>query len=134
MKPTKVNQETNIWNPDSLKEYFSSEIKGLETRMDDKFDSVTQVTENSRAAMEKRLEGMNEFRDQLKDQATKFVTRDELNIQLKAIGDKVQTLLDSKSEQVGATKQISLTWTQLTGGVLVLVAVLTLIFKLLGMY
>jgi hypothetical protein len=134
MKSTKVNQETNIWNPDSLKEYFSSEIKGLETRMDDKFDSVTQVTENSRAAMEKRLEGMNEFRDQLKDQATKFVTRDELNIQLKAIGDKVQTLLDSKSEQVGATKQISLTWTQLTGGVLVLVAVLTLIFKLLGMY
>ena len=29
--------------------------------------------------MEKRLDGMNEFRDQLRDQAARFIGRDELN-------------------------------------------------------
>jgi hypothetical protein len=34
--------------------------------------------------MEKRLDAMNEFRDQLRDQASKFIGRDELNVIVKS--------------------------------------------------
>jgi len=37
----------------------------------------------TRVAMEKRLDGMNEFRDQLRDQAARFIGRDELNALVK---------------------------------------------------
>jgi hypothetical protein len=53
-------------NEVSLKEYFSAQI--------------TDIKDNIRTAyisMEKRLDTMNEFRDTLKDQSSKFITRDE---------------------------------------------------------
>jgi hypothetical protein len=53
--------------------------KVLQDQLDRRFDELRYQTEMTRVAMEKRLDGMNEFRDQLRDQAARFIGRDELN-------------------------------------------------------
>jgi hypothetical protein len=40
---------------------------------------------SAHASMEKRLESINEFRGQLKDQAAGFATREEMNIKYNAL-------------------------------------------------
>lgn len=50
----------------SLKEYFESQI-----------NSIKEATTLARESMEKRLDGMNEFRDALKDQTSLFINRKE---------------------------------------------------------
>lgn len=52
----------------------------VQDQVDRRFDDLKVQTELSREAMEKRLDAMNEFRDQLRDQASKFISRDELNL------------------------------------------------------
>lgn len=42
------------------------------------FDNVNDNVAKANAAMEKRLDSINEFRGQLKDQAGTFITRDQL--------------------------------------------------------
>jgi hypothetical protein len=50
----------------------------IETVIDIGFRSRDKEVASAYQSMEKRLDGMNEFRDTLKDQAAKFVTRAEL--------------------------------------------------------
>jgi hypothetical protein len=57
--------------------------KVLQDQLDRRFDELRYQTEMTRVAMEKRLDGMNEFRDQLRDQAARFIGRDELNALVK---------------------------------------------------
>ena len=61
----------------TLKEYFDAQI-----------ENVKQATELARESMEKRLDGMNEFRDTLKDQAGKFITRQEYEDKHKSLEDR----------------------------------------------
>jgi hypothetical protein len=55
-------------NEISLKEY-----------VDEKFKDIEKATEVAVNTLDKRLNSMNEFRDTLKDQASKFVIREEMN-------------------------------------------------------
>jgi hypothetical protein len=48
-------------------------------QVDRRFSDLKEQIALAREAMEKRLDGMNEFRDQLRDQAARFISRDELN-------------------------------------------------------
>jgi LPS O-antigen subunit length determinant protein (WzzB/FepE family) len=79
----------------------------LKEYVDVRINNVEQATELARAGMEKRLEGMNEFRDTLKDQASKFVTRDELNAQLDKIEALIKSLELSKAILEGKATQAS---------------------------
>jgi hypothetical protein len=65
----------------SLKEFLNS-------RIDEVKDSV-KIAYNS---MEKRLTGMNEFRDTLKDQAGRFVTREEMEAKMEGVQKDIQGL------------------------------------------
>jgi hypothetical protein len=53
----------------SLKEFINA-----------KFEALEKSTELSRIGMEKRLDSMNEFRQQLKDQNSTFITKAEHQI------------------------------------------------------
>lgn len=48
-----------------------------EDRTKERFESINRATTLARESMEKRLDGMNEFRDTLKDQASAFIPRSE---------------------------------------------------------
>jgi hypothetical protein len=70
----------------SLKEYFDSRITSVET-------SIILA----HASMEKRLDSMNEFREALKDQNSRFITRNEHEL----VMSDIQDLKESRAELQG---------------------------------
>jgi Flp pilus assembly protein TadD len=72
--------------------------------IDTRFKASDRATESARTTMEKRLEGMNEFRDQLKDQAARFVTREELN----PMQEDLRVLRESKATLEGKASYTSM--------------------------
>ena len=82
----------------SLKEYFESRLEAVEKAM--------MV---AAAAMDRRLEGMNEFREAMKDAAARTVTRDELCIQLRPIIEEIKELKTYKDQATGKASQSSVT-------------------------
>ena len=75
----------------SLKEHIEARLAALE--------QATRVASDS---MEHRLDGMNEFRSTLKDQAAKFVTRDEVNLQISVNSEAIDNLQSVQDRQAGA--------------------------------
>lgn len=67
----------------SLRDYVEARIDALE-----------KATTIAKEAMEGRLAGMNEFRDTLKDQASRFFTRQEMEDKIKVIDELRNTLKD----------------------------------------
>ena len=64
----------------SLRDYFDMRIENLDRTFDSRIQALDRATTIASVAMEKRLEGMNEFRAQLKDQTAQFVTRNEYQL------------------------------------------------------
>ena len=65
--------DTNV----SLKEHLDHRFEDLYRFLEARFAGQTKAVEKAENSMNLRLEGMNEFRDQMKDQAATFVTREE---------------------------------------------------------
>jgi hypothetical protein len=64
------------------KEYLDARIEAalgvsLKEYIDTRLTAVAHATSIATASLDKRLDSMNEFRDQLKDQAKNFITRPE---------------------------------------------------------
>lgn len=72
-------------NKVSLEKHLTTLIEERTHRFGERIASLEKATIVAKEQMEKRLEGMNEFRDTLKDQAAKFITREELKAELSAI-------------------------------------------------
>jgi hypothetical protein len=91
----------------SLKEYFEERIKAIYNHIDLKTTAIERSTTLARDAMEKRLEGMNEFRDSLKDQSDKFVTKNEYEIKLGRVEEDIRLLRESKASLEGKASTTS---------------------------
>lgn len=64
----------------SLKEYIDQQIEHVLNRMADQHSHSIREVDRAESALSKRLDGMNEFREALKDQSMKMATRDQLDI------------------------------------------------------
>jgi hypothetical protein len=62
----------------SLKEYIDNRFKSCKEVRDALLEAKDTALIKAERSMEARLAGMNEFRDALKDQAGRFITRNEL--------------------------------------------------------
>lgn len=80
-----------------LKEIGDERDKRYEQRFRAQEEAVRVATN----AHEKRLDGMNEFRETLRDQATTFMPRAEAELQFKSIVDKIDLLVGSDARRVG---------------------------------
>jgi hypothetical protein len=92
----------------TLREYLEMRFSEINRR----FDENEKATTLARTQMETRLEGMNEFRETLRDQAGRFVTRAELdlvctNMTEKAEGreTRIRSLEESRAELHGKASQ-----------------------------
>ena len=103
------------------REYFLSRIIALE-----------KATELAAGTLEKRLEGMNEFREALKEQNATFATRGELRVFRDTVEADVRILRESKANLEGKASQQSVNNTKLVAYVALIVGVVSLIVKLLG--
>jgi hypothetical protein len=77
----------------------------LYVHFDRRIEDLKSNIENTRLAMEKRLEGMNEFRAQLNDQTTKLILRSEVEFELMRIKDDIRSLDRSRAEVSGKASQ-----------------------------
>jgi uncharacterized protein YegL len=81
----------------------------------------------AKESLEGRLRGMNEFRDQLKDQAARFITREELSVIITRFGDDIKDLRTFKDKMSGMATQKSLSFVQL-------IALLSLAVSVFGLF
>ncbi len=73
--------------------------------IEDRFLWLEKITTTTADGLERRLEGMNEFRDTLRDQASRFCTRDEMNTLHKLVEADLRTLRESAAELKGKASQ-----------------------------
>ena len=80
----------NSWTVSTLKEYI-----------DLHFGLVDKGLTKSETAMDKRLDRMNEIREQLDDQARTFITKHEVDLRLKTLQEKIEYLQECQNKNVG---------------------------------
>jgi hypothetical protein len=61
-----------------IKDYVDARVDANRQHADAQFRNIQENITKATASLDKRLDGMNEFRDTLKDQAGTFITRGEL--------------------------------------------------------
>ena len=64
-------------------------------------DSMKNALDLARRELDRRLEGMNEFREQLKNQASTFLIRESYDISHKTLEERVRNLEVQKSNLEG---------------------------------
>jgi hypothetical protein len=69
----------------------------LRREIDQRLTAIGQQTELTRSAMEHRLNGMNEFRDQLRDQAATLMPRTEYTSLHRILEDRLAGLAERMS-------------------------------------
>jgi hypothetical protein len=70
------------------KEFSHQDGVSLKEYVDLRFAENQRSIEKAERTMNSRLEGMNEFRETLRDQASRFLTREEVRLMLKPINDR----------------------------------------------
>ena len=65
---------------------------GLKEHFESRLIAIEKSTDLAANLIDKRLESMNEFRDALRDQTARFVTRDELDLKILRLADEVGNL------------------------------------------
>jgi hypothetical protein len=93
---------------DGLVEKFEtviSKLDGLKEQISSQFNYMDEKTTNAKSDMERRLEGMNEFRTQLAKQAAEFITRQEIVLMFEKQGVRI----DGLTEKLDASRQTAAT-------------------------
>ena len=79
----------------------------LKEYADARFEAIARAVDKAESTLAARLAGMNEFRDQLKDQASRFVTREEVQLTVKPIVEDIRCIRDFINKQEGKASQRS---------------------------
>ncbi|HUV62383.1 MAG TPA: hypothetical protein VMW24_00725 [Sedimentisphaerales bacterium] len=92
-------------------------------RLEERLRAAQEALNLSREIMDRRLEGMNEFREQLKEQATQFITRAEHSFVMKEIND----LKESRAELRGKASQASVALTYVLTVIAILLGIVNML-------
>ena len=103
-----------------LKEHIESRLGALE--------KATSLAANN---MERRLESMNEFRQQLREQAATFVSKTEYDSKHQLLIDKISDLRESRAELAGKASQKSVVITLIVAILSILISLISIIQKFL---
>jgi hypothetical protein len=98
----------------------------LRDYFDQRIDEIARVTALTAAAMDKRLEGMNEFREQLNTQAKSFYLRQEHDSFAERITGDIRLLRESKANLEGKASQLSVSIAILIAGLGVVISLVNL--------
>ncbi len=91
----------------SLKEHLQSQINWLDRYFIDQVKSIDAKTALAKADIDTRLTSMNEFRDTLKDQASRFATKVELELNANALDKRIKSIELSRAVSDGKTIMVS---------------------------
>jgi hypothetical protein len=79
------------------------------------FSAANTAVSKAELANEKRLDSVNEFRAQLKDQAATLATRTEVGVQIKALNDKIESIATSEAQIVARGEGAANLWIIIAG-------------------
>lgn len=102
----------------TLKEYF-----------DTRLEAIDKATATAYRTMERRLAGMNEFRETLKDQAGRFITRNEMNSELEVMKANIKILELSKAKLEGKADMSTVYISYILSFVGIIMGLISLIIK-----
>ncbi len=100
----------------ALREFILVQLKAVEQRFADWIRYSEDRLARTERDLERRLESMNRFRDDLTEQAGTFITREAYELRHDALDRRIATLES--------------TWAKIGGGLAVLVVVLELVLRL----
>ena len=106
---------------------YSETIERL-TRVEAQIESFDKALNLAREQLEKRLEGMNEFRQSLKDQNSTFVTKTEHSF----ICQDVRDLRENKARMEGKADQKSVMQVMIISIVSLFISIINFILRMLG--
>jgi hypothetical protein len=81
-----------IWTIPALHEYFDRVTSDLEEKILTILKKDEESVKTAKDSMERRLDSMNEFRNQLKDQELTYLRKTEYNLNHQNITDKIENL------------------------------------------
>ncbi len=87
---------------EALAELSKHQFAALSEKTTQALASGKEAIVKAEVATEKRFEGVNEFRDTLRDQAATFITRDEVNARMASMTDKIAELREARSKFSGS--------------------------------
>jgi hypothetical protein len=102
----------------SLKEYFNYKIQNIE-----------KATSLASASIDKRLESMNEFRSALKDQASKFLTKDEYGLTINRVEIDLRSLREDRARLEGKASMSSVYISYIIGLAGIIIGLLSIFEK-----
>ena len=112
--------------PPHSRDYIS-----LREYIDTLLEARDKETDRAYQSMEKRLEGMNEFRDALKDQSSTYLTKSEYKLAHDRILDDIRGLRESRAELHGKASQKSVDIAMILGVISLLVGLIGLVSGIL---
>ena len=102
----------------SLKEHVESRLNAEHQYFETKIAAVERALSESAVVLNRRLAGMNEFRDAMSDLSNRMATRNEMDVHLKQVAAELADLKKSRDMASGKASQTAL--------------LITLAFSLLG--
>ena len=120
------------WNDGvSLKEYLCQRLDDLEEKIKVMFEANKIALDKADIKMDARLTLMNEFREQMKDQTNKFITRSEHRPIEKRFESNIKQLELSRAMLEGKASQSSLMITTIISFIGLLIGLAGLIARFL---
>ncbi len=111
----------------TLRDHFQSQLHWLDRYFDRRLLDAKDAIDKAENQLNARLEGMNEFRDTLKDQASKLATKDEVALSLGALEKRMQSIERILASGEGHRSVSSVWW--VIGGSILTGVVVGLILK-----
>jgi len=112
---------------------LAKDIQWLDRHLETRIKNVQDVLDKAESQLDKRLIGMNEFRETLRDQSGLFFTRAEHDIYAKKIDEDVRLLREYRATMEGKASQSSVNVALIIAVVGIIIGVITLahsLFKL----
>lgn len=131
------------WTVETLREHVAELMTAEREKNEVRFQAMKESTttalaaaqravEKAESAVEKRLEGMNEFRGSLADQARLLMPRAEADSRMAQLAEQLKNLASRVDRQEGRGSGLNAGWGYLVGAVGLLGGLMALVFKLAG--
>jgi hypothetical protein len=116
-----TEHEVSGWTVDTLHAHLDMQFRDLVRMLDERFRSQQEMVSTAlksaekavvkaESASEKRFDAVNEFRQQLGDQAATFASRTEVEVKIEAIVERLEAEAKRTNERLGEiNKRLDLT-------------------------
>jgi hypothetical protein len=117
---------------DAMGATFQTRVEAVDTATRLAIDSVDKATSLAALQLEKRLEGMNEFRNALKDQNATMLSRTEYSSEHRNLSDRISALELSRAELQGKASQMSVNVATILSGLGLLISLVLGLLHVMG--